>query len=221
MWTEGGHPGFDLALYDYASDSGRYAAGTVAHLARAGTKFENLVHFHRTSGEVLARYRYVLLLDDDIEIDASSIERLFGVMRDHDLWLAQPAYTPDSHVRWPITVAVPGLLLRYTDFVEVGVSAFEVSALARVIDTIAESRSGWGLDMVYSQLLGDPHDRIAVIDSVTCRHPDRAEPEMDRVMSRQEMQAEGRLLLDRYRGGMWLEPRVYASVPLRRAWWRR
>lgn len=216
MWMAGRRRSFDLVLYDYASASDRYGSGTVHHVARAGTKFENLVHFSRTSAELLARYRYVLILDDDIEIDARSIDRLFSIMHRYQLWLAQPAYTPDSHVRWPITVAVPGLLLRFTDFVEVGVSAFAVAALDRVIESIAKSRSGWGLDMVYSQLLGDPHDRIAVVDAVTCRHPGRTESEMDRVMTRAEMQAEGSELLDRYRDGQWLEPRVHASIPLPR-----
>jgi len=216
MWVAGRRRHFDLSLYDYAGPSDRYRPGTVHHVARAGTKFENFVHFQRTATDLLSRYRHVLVLDDDIEMDSRSIDRLFAIMASRGLWLAQPAYTPDSHVRWPITVAVPGLLLRYTDFVEVGVTAFAVPLLPRVMDAIAGSRSGWGLDMVYSQLLGDPPDRIAIVDSVTCRHPRRTESEMDAVMTRPEMQAEGRDLLARYRDGQWLQPTVYSSVPLAR-----
>jgi len=212
-WIDGGNRNFDLFVFYFGTGGTDFSADAEFFLARTGTKTENFCHLYRNHPERIAGYENVFIVDDDIVMDTVGLNRMFDLFDTHELWLAQPSYTADSHVRWPITQQDPSKVLRFTNFVEIGVMLFRRAVLDKVIDAMERSRSGWGLDMVLSQLLGDPADRIAILDLVNCTHPHRDEPEMDRVMSREEMQAEGRRLLNRYRGGEWLQPVTYGSIP--------
>ncbi len=214
LWIDGTSRNFDLFLYSYGTEGADFSADAEFFLQRAGTKTENFCHFFRSQTDRIANYENVFIVDDDIVIETASLNRMFDLFDDYRLWLAQPAYTPDSWISWPITQQDPSTVLRFTNFVEVGVMLFRGALLNRVIGAMARSRSGWGLDMVLSHLLGDPTDRIAILDSVPCTHPSRADSEMDRVMSREEMEAEGRQLLDEYRRGDWLQPVIYGSIPI-------
>lgn len=213
LWIEHPDRNFDLFLYYFGNGGANFSIDAELFLARAGTKTENFCHFYRSQPERLASYENVFVVDDDIVVDTTALNRMFDMFDVHDLWLAQPAYTDGSHIRWPITRQDPSSILRFTNFVEVGVMLFRCAQLEKVIEAMALSRSGWGLDMVLSQLLGDPTDRIAILDAVQCTHHHRDDPEMDHVMTREEMQAEGRRLLDRYRQGNWLQPVTYGSIP--------
>ncbi len=214
LWINGPNRNFDLFLFYFGTGGADFGTDAELFLARAGTKTDNFCHLYRNHPERLAGYENVFIVDDDIVMDPAALNRMFDLFDAHELWLAQPAYTADSHIRWPVTRQDPSAVLRFTNFVEVGVMLFSRTVLDRVIGAMAQSRSGWGLDMVLSRLLGDPIDRIAILDAVPCSHPHRAEPEMDRVMSREEMRAEGRRLLDRYRRGEWLEPVTHGSIPI-------
>lgn len=212
-WIDGGKRNFDLFVYYFGTGGADFSADAEFFLARTGTKTENFCHLYRSHPERLASYKNVFIVDDDIVMDTVGMNRMFDLFDTHELWLAQPSYTADSQIRWPITKQDPSNVLRFTNFVEIGVMLFRRAVLDRVIDAMARSRSGWGFDMILSELLGDPTDRIAILDVVNCTHPCRDDPEMDRVMSREEMQAEGRRLLNRYRGGEWLQPLTYGSIP--------
>jgi len=213
LWINGTNRNFDLFLFYFGTGGADFSADAEFFLARAGTKTENFCHLYGSQPERLASYENVFVVDDDIVMETFALNRSFDLFYTYELWLAQPAYTADSHIRWPITRQDPSSVLRFTNFVEIGVMLFRRAQLDKVIDAMARSRSGWGLDMVLSQLLGNPTDRIAILDAVLCTHPHRDDPEMDRVMSRKEMQADGRRLLNRYRRGEWLQPVTYGSIP--------
>lgn len=206
---------FGVVLYYYGEHSVADAGGADLIVPRKGTKSENFLHFSEHHAERLDASDVIFIVDDDIVMDGRSLERMFEIFDEFDLWLAQPAYLPGSQIRWPITERDPSTLLRFTNFVEYGVTAFRTSKLPEVIDLFAESRAGWGLDMLFSQRLGDPTDRIAIIDDAPCLHPHREFPEMDRVQTRKEMQADGRRLLERHRAGEWLVPVEHGRIARR------
>ena len=235
LWIKGDNRDFDLVLYHYGTSPALEPEAEL-FVTRRGTKRENFCHFYDHHRGDLDKYESIFVVDDDILIGTDALNSLFAIAREHDLWLSQPAFAPGSHIHWPITRQVPNSYLRFTNFVEVGVTLFSRPALERVIDAMRNGRSGWGLDMIYSQLLGDPTDKIAVIDAVPCVHPhrgpknrftryiaarlantiglrrDRSLGEMDKVMTREAMQAEGRALLETYGRSEWLVPVVHGSV---------
>jgi hypothetical protein len=211
-WIKDGPRNFDLFLCYYGSAGYDYRRDAEFFLERPGTKFENFCHVYRNFNNQVTAYENLFIVDDDIILDTPSLNRMFDLFDAHGLWLAQPAYSNESHIRWPTTRQDPSALLRFTNFIEVGVILIRRLALYRIIETMEQSRSGWGLDMLFSQLLDDPLDKIAILDTAPCLHPFRDASEMDRVMSREAQKAEGLRLLDQYRGGQWIKPVIYRTI---------
>ncbi len=121
------------------------------------------------SGE-LPPFDHVWCVDDDVECSWSDINRLFQLVADYDLDLAQPALDPDSYVSHRFLVASPDRVVRYTSFVEVMAPVFTREAFAVCNPPMREAVTGWGLDFVWPRLLGDPRDRIGVVHAVPVRH---------------------------------------------------
>jgi hypothetical protein len=212
QWLEGSNRNFDLFLCYYGDRGSRFEDDADLYLRRQGTKTENFVYAYRKWRKRLKGYDNFFIVDDDIAMDTAGLNEMFGLFDDYGLWLAQPAYRSGSDVRWPISAQATGTVLRYTNFVETGVTLFRRSALDRAIDVMAESRSGFGVDQVYSQVLSDPTDKIAILDGTPCTHPYRERSEMDQVMDRWDQRKEGRALLQRWRAGKKLEAVEYGRV---------
>lgn len=138
-----------------------------------GGKWEGVYDYFEKYPEVLERYEYIWLPDDDLILSAGVIETLFNVMRDYDLWLAQPALSPLSDVSWPITLACPGFKMRNTTFVELMAPCFKASFLRRVLPLFRERRYGFGLDQYWAFWTDDPSRRCGIIDGATVIHPSR------------------------------------------------
>lgn len=213
-WISGTSRDFDLILYYYGSTDRDFTSDAEVVVQREGTKTQNFAHLYRNEPSIIESYDNFFIVDDDIVMDTCMINSMFNLFIDHDLWLAQPAYAPGSHIRWPTTSQDLSALLRYTNFVEVGVPILTRKSVGKLIGVIELSPSGWGLDMLFSQMLGDPQDRIAILDATPCLHPHRQVGEMDKVMSRKEMKDEGLDLLRRFRNGVFIDPMVYQRIPL-------
>lgn len=120
--------------------------------------------------EFLEHYEYFYLLDDDLEIDTIAINKMFGIAKALDLWICQAALSEDSIVSWPILKYNADCFLRFLGQVEVMGPLFNNHALKKCLPTFTASNSNWGMDTVWSKILGDPVDKIAVIDAIQMRH---------------------------------------------------
>lgn len=127
------------------------------------------VHALMHAGSPLWDYEYIALPDDDLMLSWRDWNTLFAVCRDHRLELAQPAMSP-GHVVHPITRQDERYRLRYTSFVEVMCPIFSRGALRACVETFRDGFSSFGLDNIWPKLLGEPRDRIAVIDAVAMTH---------------------------------------------------
>jgi hypothetical protein len=134
------------------------------------SKYLSVWQTNEAHEQFLLRYRATLLLDDDVEICFDDVEKLFSLCTDFKLALAQPSLSERSYVSWPVTLNHPSFRLRFTNFVEVMAPLFSRDALVTCLPTFRESVSGWGLDMVWPVLLGNPRDRIAIVDEVVVTH---------------------------------------------------
>lgn len=124
--------------------------------------------FHRSSP--LWAYDRIAIFDDDIMASWAIINELLAICREHDLLLAQPALTPDSYFAHPITLRDEAYRLRFTSFVETMCPVFTREALRACLPTFPVSSMGFGLDNVWPKLLGEPHDRIAIVDQTPVTH---------------------------------------------------
>ena len=90
---------YDILLNYYHEGEANPLADTAVF--QAGTKTTSVRRLLEQRPDLLLRYEAILLLDDDVEIEAKDIDALFAAMAREGLDLAQPALTADSKTAWP------------------------------------------------------------------------------------------------------------------------
>lgn len=204
---------FDLAVSYYGDNPTAFSESTIRHVARGG-KWDGLYAFFADNPALLEAYDWVWLPDDDIATTAASINRLFDVVEEHALDVAQPSLTWDSFYSHFVTLHNPNFRLRWTNWVEVMVPVLDAALLRRALPTFAECRYGWGLEFLWPRWMPEPAFRTAIVDSVAVRH---VRPVGKGTLSRNSGKApmeERQRLMSRY---LREEPRitVYAGIDTR------
>lgn len=143
------------ALAEYYEDTGT-------------NKFDAFDAFYRKT-IANSQYRYVLVVDDDIDFMPGDISRLFTLCDTNGLYLAQPSLRWGTHANHDVTLHNPVCVVRRTRFVEVMAPCFSREALQRLQPTFNLSRSTWGIDYAWSSLLAG-EGRIAVVDAIQVAH---------------------------------------------------
>ncbi|MBP2626013.1 MAG: hypothetical protein H6Q68_724 [Firmicutes bacterium] len=161
---------FDLAISYFGDSEGLYADDCDFYEHVKGPKFLPLYDLIINNIDYILQYDAIWLSEDDLDCDAKTIHEMFRIFHEHELWLAQPSLTTDSYYSHAITLKKPGLLLRYTNFVEIMAPIFAKQALLQCLSTFNKSQSGWGLELAWPKILGDPVDKIAILDAVSIRH---------------------------------------------------
>jgi hypothetical protein len=141
---------------------------------RKGAKFPNFHALFVDHRDLLAQYEAIWLADDDLIISGRAINELFAIRRTYGLWLLQPSFDMQSRISHGITRKQPWSLLRFTNFVEVTCPLFEASRLLAFMKVYDNRLVGWGVDWWYCHLIQQAdvnHDKIAIVDAVSCRNP--------------------------------------------------
>jgi hypothetical protein len=120
----------------------------------------------------LLRYDYFWMPDDDIELCPPEINKLFDKARTLNLSLSQPSIekSDTSFPSWEVFIHRESMDFIATNFVEIMCPLFSRDALGKCLDTFRKSQSGWGLDLVWTKLIGDTHSNIGIINSVIAKH---------------------------------------------------
>lgn len=113
---------------------------------------------------------WLVVADDDITLAQGGLKELLKLARRARLGLGQPAHAHGSFASHQVSMAIPGNVVRLTRFVEVGPLIVVAPALRPVITPFPEEYGmGWGLDVVWSDLVADGH-RLGIVDRVTVVH---------------------------------------------------
>ncbi len=158
---------FDLALVYFDDQPNLYRADADHYLEQRGFKFHLIEQMLTRLGAQLDDYDYIWCPDDDLATSTRDINRMFQIARQYRLPIAQPAIA-SGDVSFATVRQQPGLLLRYTQFVEVMCPLFSRPALDCVRSTLVENKSAWGIDWAWTRLL--PSNQFAVIDAVGVHH---------------------------------------------------
>ena len=119
----------------------------------------------------LAPYRFLVVVDDDIELESGFLDRFLASQTAHDLTLAQPARTHDSYIDHYFVAQLLGVEARQTRFVEIGpVFSLRRDGFARLLPFDEEAPMGWGLDFVWPVQLDSDGCRLGIIDASPVRH---------------------------------------------------
>jgi Protein of unknown function (DUF707) len=164
-----GARGFDVLLsaYDRAVvDPGQTG---ITFEFRPGSKVAGYADVLAAHADRIASYDYVALFDDDLSIDAESLTRLFGIVDAHDLKIAQPALTHDSHFTYAALLRSPAFRLRYVNYIEMMCPVFRTDIL-QVVQPLYGMGYESGIDLIWCNLVATSPRDFAVIDDVVVRH---------------------------------------------------
>ncbi|GGD87246.1 hypothetical protein GCM10011390_02440 [Aureimonas endophytica] len=161
---------WDLQLNAYGHDESKIQNGDLPPVIDRGTKWDSLVRHFRAYPELLDRYDYVMLPDDDLMMDVRTINRIFEIVVQYDLTMAQPSLSYESYISYPIVLRSAPFRLRYTTFIESMSCCMKTSFLKRLLPMFEEHFTGWGTDLVWTMLMEDPAYRAAIIDEVSMVH---------------------------------------------------
>ena len=157
---------YDVALI-YYGDSVGYEGESKYYYKSKGFKY-HLIKDFLENNPILYSYDYVWLPDDDIQADPEDIEKLFRMMADYDLWVAQPSIIGYYGVK--ITLHQLGSLIRFTNWVEIMCPCFNSKALKICQKVFKENETGWSIETIWNELIGHPKDKIAIIDDIVVVH---------------------------------------------------
>lgn len=174
LWV-GDHMNYDIYVIYYGNDDeiyNMYKDKVTFIEKRKGSKFHNLKYFYDTYPDIISTYERFFILDDDIIMNVNDINTMFELSRKYNLKICAPSFLPQSKISHKLTLHKPGLLLRYTNFVEMNTPLFSVEALHKLMKVFDYSIIGWGTDYLYIVCNGiDDQKSYAIIDSITCINP--------------------------------------------------
>ena len=113
---------------------------------------ENIYFAINESLNTIKKYNAIFLPDDDITVSAKDINRLFDIFYKYDLDLAQPA-VKSGKINHLMTKRNLFCFLRYVNFIEMMGPIFRTDILLEVLPIFNLTRSGWGIDFLWSKKL--------------------------------------------------------------------
>ena len=160
MWLQNGARDFDLwVTYFGKQTEDCWKAEADLYRRRAGGKFENLQVLYKEP-ELCARfheYDAVLVMDDDVVIDAARINRLFATREHANLHVLQPAFERRGKVSHALTAVQPANKLRLTNFVEMTCPLFSTESLCAFLSVFDADLKGWGADWWFLTVVARVH----------------------------------------------------------------
>lgn len=161
---------WDLMLNYYDSSGFRPGLGDYA-VFQKGTKFTAMRLLLDRFPQTFDIYDHVLFIDDDVATTSAALNALFAACRTYGLDLAQMTLTSDSSCNWSDLFARDGNSgPRPVSAVEIMMPVFSRRALGWVSQTLGQSVSGFGLDLVWGHIVSEQGGRIAVLDDVSATH---------------------------------------------------
>lgn len=164
-----GDAGFDLHLLIYDGSYNKFCNDSDFVACDAGYKMDMIYRYLHRHPELFEKYEYFFLLDDDILISTEDVNRLFSMMREYQLKIAQPSLVM-SYYTYKHTAFHPFYILRYTNFVEMMMPCFSRDALKAVLPTFEKEIRWCGIEMHWPVLVGSNHKDMAIVDAVSAKH---------------------------------------------------
>lgn len=164
-----GDADFDLHLLIYDGSYNKFCNDSDFVACDAGYKMDMIYRYLHRHPELFEKYEYFFLLDDDILISTEDVNRLFSMMREYQLKIAQPSLVM-SYYTYKHTAFHPFYILRYTNFVEMMMPCFSRDALKAVLPTFEKEIRWCGIEMHWPALVGSNHKDMAIVDAVSAKH---------------------------------------------------
>lgn len=160
---------FDLHLLVYDDTYNKYLGDSKFVCKLKGYKMDMSFQYFQMHPQFIEQYDYFLLLDDDIQISVDSVNKLFELMKEYRLKIAQPSLS-NSYYTYEHTLHNPMCTIRYTNFVEMMMPCFSREALMAVMGTFEDHVRWCGIEYHWPLLINSNKRDIAIVDSVQAVH---------------------------------------------------
>ena len=158
---------FCISFFGNPDNAGQDPVAEYQVLQAANHKYHAIYDLFHASSPFWGYERFAFP-DDDLMMSWKDINEMFAICSRYDLLLAQPAVT--GYITHPIVRPNPSNILRFTSFVEPLAPWFSREALRLCAPTFPGTLSGYGLDHIWPKLLGEPQNRIAIVDKINFEH---------------------------------------------------
>jgi hypothetical protein len=145
---------------------------------RKGGKFQNLVWIYQNYKNILEKYKYIFVLDDDIIINTLEINFCFLFANYFQTSILQPSFknVKECRIDHLITKQVKHLFARKVNFIEVNTPLFNSHDLFLFLDYLINLKerilAGWGLESMYIHFLSSIKNKdFYILDSISCINP--------------------------------------------------
>lgn len=159
---------FDLFLVYYGDEAGKYHKDGDYYDIAKGTKFVILAQIVERHKTIFEQYDAIFVPDDDIYFTPSDCNRFLELFYAYDLHIAQPSII--GYLTLPLIANVTFSSIRYTNWVELMCPCFSKEAFKKCVPSFRENISNWGIEYLWNRALGEPKDKIAIIDEVIMSH---------------------------------------------------
>ena len=141
-------------------------------------KYTWLLNFYYvlTNFENINQYKYIAKIDDDIIINYKNLNRLFEITDKENADISQPSFL-DYNLTYKCFKNKENSSFRHTRFIETQFPVFKVDIiLDQILKLIHEYlfnfhfQSGWGLDAVWSEKIGN---KKIIVDGIKAKHMKR------------------------------------------------
>ena len=151
------------SLDEIHPELGGYSLG-----AGKGSKFVLLNSL--LSAGCFANFDWIMVMDDDVALYRGSLATFIAIAQTTRMALAQPAHSFSRYRSFRVNCCHPFSVARLTTYVEIGpVFAVNHAWAKRILPFPEDFQMGWGLDIVWSDLLKEGA-RLGVVDWVTLNH---------------------------------------------------
>lgn len=169
-WMSNPDRSFDVLNNYYSADCVDSSDGDCV-VFQPGTKFTAMRRLAQLRPDLLHRYRYMLFIDDDIDVDGGGLDRMFAECEKLSCPLAQASLDYTSHCVWPV-MKVDRSARRQNlqvNTVEIMMPVISGDLFWRSIGYFDQSISGFGLDLLWAKLLEETGSAYR-IGSVVAHH---------------------------------------------------
>jgi len=170
FWVEASKfKNFDLCLIYYGNVRDKYYSECDIYIEKKGYKYP-LIYDSLLNVETLNCYDYYWLPDDDIKASTADINLMFEMMKKNNFYIAQPSLKSGCSHTWPHTTTQPNNVARETKFVEIMCPLFSYQSLHSFVDYFNHTKTGWGLDYLWSKKTLEMGKKLGIYDIVSVEH---------------------------------------------------
>jgi len=162
---------WDLQLSTYGDNAESLGQADLPTVVDQGTKWDSMARHFQARPELLDRYEYIMLADDDLLMRPEDINGMFERSAQYKLSVSQMSLSRDSWITYPVVMQCPKFAMRYTNHIDCMSPCFESGYLrSTVLPLVEKYICGWGADHVWAMLMENPAYRCAVFDDIAMVH---------------------------------------------------